>query len=385
MIYDQCYRPNAYSRILDTRGMIVDIHSNYLNLSFNFGPTLFRWLEKNHPKVADHIVAADRESCVTFNNHGNAIAQVYNHLIMPLASRRDQLTQIRWAKSFFRKRFKREAEGMWLAETAINMETATCLIEEGIRFVILSPAQAQAFRLLDGSEGWHQAAQTPIDTRRAYRLYRPQRRRHPHRRSPRRVFLRRRAVEGGQLRRASGQCRHAWRQDHGRAMTIRVGEDQAVVIATDGETFGHHKPFGDMCLAYFFTRVAKEMDMTPVNFGFFLEKNPPRHEVMLKNEFGEGTAWSCPHGVGRWARDCGCRAGGPLSWKQEWRAPLRRALESLQKKVDESYEQALSQLTAHPWKLRDSYQDIADARTMKDFKALCAKTAYASRCRMSRR
>jgi alpha-amylase/alpha-mannosidase (GH57 family) len=371
-IYDQCYRPNAYSRILDPRGMIVDIYNNYLNLSFNFGPTLFRWIEKNHPKTADRIVAADRESCVRFGGHGNAIAQVYNHLIMPLSPRRDQLTQIRWAKSFFQSRFKRETEGIWLAETAINMETVGCLIEEGIRFVVLSPTQTQAFRSLDGSEPWRQTSQTAIDTRRAYRLFA-------------------RGADGGR----TGGHIDVFFFDEGLSREVSFGElltnagtlgakirtcydaaareDQVVVIATDGETFGHHKPFGDMCLAYFFSRIAHETDMEPVNFGFFLEKNPPRHEVMLKNEFGEGTAWSCPHGVGRWARDCGCRSGGPLSWKQEWRSPLRAAFEKLKTYVDESYEQTLAGLVTDPWKLRDSYMAIADARTLKDFKAHLTK------------
>ncbi len=370
-IYDQCYRPNAFSRILDPRGMIVDIHNNYLYLSHNFGPTLFRWLETNHPKVAQRIVEADRESYLRFKKHGNALAQVYNHLIMPLASRRDQITQIRWAKEFFRGRYGRECEGFWLAETAINMETVRCLVEEGVRFVVLSPAQADSFRALDGKEPWKKA-EGGIDTRRAYRVF------------PR-------TPDGNRL---DGHL-DVFFFDEGLSREISFGDllinantlgqrirgcyddnaagDQLVVIATDGETFGHHKPFGDMCLAYFFNRVAAEMNIEPVNFGYYLEKNPPAFEVMLKNEFGEGTAWSCAHGVGRWTRDCGCKAGGPRTWNQVWRGPLRLAFETLQRHVDETFEKTLRSLAIDPWKLRDCYQRLADARSLREFKALLAK------------
>lgn len=379
-IYDQCYRPNATSRILDPRGMIVDIHNNYLHMSFNFGPTLFRWLEKNHPKIARRIVSADRESALKFNKHGNALAQVYNHLIMPLASRRDQLTQIRWAKSFFRKRFRREPEGIWLAETAITMETVTCLIEEGIRFVVLSPTQAESFRSLDGSDKWASVDNGSIDTRRAYRIF-------PRDRDGGRagdgnldVFffdegLSREVSFGDLLINAStlGARIRSCYSDPG----PHAPHDQAIVIATDGETFGHHKPFGDMCLAYFFSKVAPEMDIIPTNFGTFLEKCPPQHEVRLKNEFGEGTAWSCQHGVGRWSRDCGCKAGGPLSWNQAWRAPLRKAFDMLQKRVDEAFVNNIGPLAADEgadaWKLRDRYMDFCDAPTIADFRASLEK------------
>jgi alpha-amylase/alpha-mannosidase (GH57 family) len=365
-IYDQCYRPNAFSRILDSHGMIVDIHNNYLHLSHNFGPTLFLWLEKNHPKVAEKIVAADRESYVAFKKHGNAIAQVYNHMILPLAPRRDKLTQIRWAKEFFRRRYKRETEGFWLAETAINMETVQCLIEEGVKFVVLSPTQAESFRSLDGRDQW-QSPGSGIDTRRTYRIFN---------RAPDGTRLGghldtfffneglSREVSFGDLLVNANTLGAKIRSCYDDA----IGGDQAVVIATDGETFGHHKPFGDMCLAYFFSRVAAEMNIVPVNFGYYLEKNPPAFEVTLKNEFGEGTAWSCAHGVGRWSRDCGCKAGGPLSWNQAWRGPLRTAFERLQKHIDDAFEKKVSPYVQDPWKLRDAYQNFAGAKTLREFK-----------------
>src|SRR5512133_221060 len=169
-IYDECYRPNAHSRLLDAHGMITDIYNNYETMSFNFGPTLFSWIEQHHKGTAQRIIDADKRSAELFNGHGNSIAQVYNHIIMPLASRKDQLTQLRWAKHFFKQRFGRDPEGIWLAETAINMETVTCLIEEKFKFVVLSPNQAESYRPLDHHSHWTNTAHHPIDTRRTYRI-----------------------------------------------------------------------------------------------------------------------------------------------------------------------------------------------------------------------
>lgn len=356
-IYAECYRPNAFSRLLDSKGMITGIHNNYENLSFNFGPTLFKWLQREHPKIARRIIEADHESALRLGGHGNALAQVYNHIIMPLASRRDQLTQIRWAKEYFRSCFNREAEGIWLAETAINMETISCLIEEQIRFVVLSPTQAQAIRLLDGSSDWTIHDNT-IDTRKPYRMY-------SYTSDGTRtdgfidVFIFNEALSreisfGDILRDAHrlgdriNICYNAAAQDN-----------EAVVIATDGETFGHHKPLSDMCLAYFFRHVASEMDIIPVNFGWYLEHNPPTEEVVLKNVHGEGTSWSCAHGVGRWIRNCGCKTGGAPQWQQEWRFPFRQSLVYLQQEVDAVYERYLTPLCADPWAVRDKYLAIA--------------------------
>jgi hypothetical protein len=349
-IYDECYRPNAFSRLLDNRGMIRGIHNNYRNLSFNFGPTLFSWLERHHPSVATRIIEADRESCQRLEGHGNAIAQVYNHLIMPLASVRDQYTQIRWGKAFFRKRFGRDPEGMWLAETAINRRTVECLINEEIRFVVLSPAQAEACRpMMEGGQWVHTSAQ-PVDPRRAYRLFHG-----GHGRGYLDVFF----FDEGLSRatsfenllvdaRTMGDRIKAGFNDH-------ATENQAVVIATDGETFGHHKPLSDMCLSFFFTEVAPKIGIVPVNFGYFLAKNPPRFEVNIKNGEGEGTAWSCGHGTGRWSRDCGCSTGGRWGWNQAWRGPLRNALAKLQSRIDAAFERSFRELGLDPWPMRDAY------------------------------
>ena len=371
-IYDQCYRPNAYSRLLDSKGMIVDIYNNYLSMSFNFGPTLFSWLEQFHPVTARRIIESDAESCRRFGGHGNAIAQVYNHIIMPLASRRDQFTQIRWSKHFFQKRFGRDPEGMWLAETAINMETVNCLIEENIKFVILSPSQAECFRPMQENAQWISTVSHGIDTRRTYRIF-------PRNRDGQRlpghldVFFfdegLSKEVSFGALLKDAHILGNKLRSCYDESSVT----DQVVTIATDGETFGHHKPFGDMCLAYFFKNVASKFDMVPVNFGYFLEKNPPQYEVNLKDSFGEGTAWSCAHGVGRWKRDCGCQTGGESHWKQTWRGPMRDALTRLQEKIDNEYQTQLEKYEVDPWKVRDKYITISGEPSIKKFKSFLEK------------
>lgn len=371
-VYDQCYRPNGFSRLLDPKGMITDIHNNYLNLSFNFGPTLFDWLETEHPKIANRIIEADQESYGRLDGHGNAIGQVYNHIIMPLASRRDQLTQIRWAKTHYRKRFERDPEGLWLAETAINMETVRCLVEEGIKFVVLSPLQAEAFKPMTGQQDWQYTSHKAIDTRRPYRLF-PQ----APDGSPLDGFIDvfffdeplSREISFGDLlsdARLLGSKIRSRFDPH-------VHEDAVVVIATDGETFGHHKPLSDMCLSYFFKKVAGEMGIIPANFGYYLETHPPVFEVRLRNAFGEGTAWSCSHGVGRWVRDCGCKTGGSVTWNQAWRGPLRSALQALQKHIDEAFEESLSPLFIDPWKVRDAYVVIAGARSFEEKNAIISR------------
>ncbi len=365
-IYDECYRPNSHSRILDAHGMIRSMHNNYRMMSFNFGPTLFRWLEKEHPRTAELIVEADQDSCLRLNNHGNAITQVYNHIIMPLASRRDQLTQIRWAKAYFRSRFGREPEGIWLAETAINMDTVLCLIEEGIKFTVLSPNQAEAFRALDRSE-WIRTEQQPVDPRRPYRVFAKDKNGKELGGYIDVFFFDEplsRAISFGDVlassERLAGELQSRFSNPR--------SEGEAVVIATDGETFGHHKPLTDMCLAFLFTKAGPDRGLHPVNFGYLLEKHPPRCEVTLKDAFGEGTAWSCAHGVGRWIRNCGCNTGGAQGWNQNWRTPFRRALETAQKRLDDRFETTLRDIVDDPWRVRDEYITFMDTPSMNAMK-----------------
>ena len=353
-IYDECYRPNAYSRLLDKEGMIIDIHNNYQTMSFNFGPTLFSWLEQHHSATATRIIDADKLSVELMNGHGNSIAQVYNHIIMPLASRRDQLTQIRWTKHFFKQRFGRDPEGIWLAETAINMETATCLIEENFKFVILSPNQAESFRGLNSNSNWTSTSHSRLDTRRTYRIIPRDQAGNQTMPGHLDVFF---FDEGLSKEISFGDLLKDAHTLGGRIKSCYDDSfaNQVVTIATDGETFGHHKPFGDMCLAYFLKKVAPQLNIVPINFGYYLELNPPQIEVSLRNAFGEGTAWSCAHGVGRWIRDCGCKTGGDNVWKQTWREPLRRSIEKLQKQIDTHFESHMSSVVKDPWLMRDKY------------------------------
>ena len=361
-IYDECYRPNSFSRILNDSGEIVEVSNNYSYMNFNFGPTLFRWLAKKHPTVYKRVVEADKRSCDDNNGHGSAIAQVYNHIIMPLASKKDQLTQIRWAKSFFRRHFNRETEGMWLAETAINMETVECLAEENIKFVVLSPNQAESFRHQKGDGNWISTSNWGIDSRYIYRCYVEDK---DGKRNGKYLdifffdeSLSRRISFEGLVENADTLA-----NEINSCYDTNSGENQLVNIATDGETFGHHKKNADMCLAYFFKKRAAQSNISVVNYATYLAKNPPVREVRLKNAFSEGTAWSCAHGTGRWSRDCGCNTGALPGWNQKWREPFRRALNTLQSEVNFIYKREMSAFFESPYAIRDEYEQFIDDQT----------------------
>jgi alpha-amylase/alpha-mannosidase (GH57 family) len=357
-IASQCYSPNSASRILSPHGHIVDIVNNYEYMSFNMGPTLMGWIRTNTPDTYKRIQEADKRSAERLNGHGNAIAQVYNHIIMPLASEQDKRTQIRWGIEDFKFHFGRMPEAMWLAETAINLETVVELIKAGIKFTILSPTQAESFRKF-GDEEWKDCSNTSIDTTRPYRVY-------PRDKDGKLlcdgyldVFFYNpwlsSAVGFEHLLRDAGtfgrRITDAW--DANRE------EPQLVSIGTDGESYGHHEPFGDMCAAWLYNRYAPEHKMIPVNYGWFLEKFPPKHEVELKNFYGEGCAWSCAHGVGRWYRDCGCSTGGGADWNQKWRGPLRDAFNHLKEVADNIFVREFEKISKiDPWEARNNYIQV---------------------------
>ncbi|PWJ65518.1 MULTISPECIES: DUF3536 domain-containing protein [unclassified Fibrobacter] len=353
-IASQCYSPNSASRILSPNGRIVDIVNNYDFMSFNMGPTLMGWIRTHTPDTYKRIQEADKRSIERLG-HGNAIAQVYNHIIMPLASAEDKKTQIHWGIEDFKSHFGRMPEAMWLAETAINFETVVELIKAGIKFTILSPTQADSFRKL-GDEEWTGCSNTDIDTTRPYRIY------------PRDkegnlvcdgyldVFFYNpwlsSAVGFEHLLRDAGtfgrRIKDAWDENREEAQLVSIG--------TDGESYGHHEPFGDMCAAWLYNHYAPENNMVPVNYGWFLEKFPPKHEVLLKNFHSEGCAWSCAHGVGRWYRDCGCSTGGGPDWNQKWRGPLRDAFNHLKKLADDVFVREFAKISnVNPWDARNNY------------------------------
>jgi len=365
----ECYAPNSASRILDGEQRIVKIVNNYEKVSFNFGPTLLSWLEEKAPRVYRGILAADEESRSRFSGHGSALAQAYNHLILPLANRRDKQTQIEWGIRDFERRFGRAPEGMWLPETAVDLETLECLVDRGIRFTVLSPYQAQRVRPLDsearqteGGQAWQDVEGGRIDPTMAYRQTLP---------SGRRISL---FFYDGPISRAVAFEDLLQKGEYlaGRlagAFSDARAHPQLVHIATDGETYGHHQVYGDMALAYALHHIETDQLARVTNYGEFLELHPPTQEV----EIFENTAWSCAHGVERWRSNCGCNSGMHAGWHQEWRAPLRDALDWLRDALAPRFEQGGSQLLRDPWKARDAYIDVILDRSPENVEAFLAE------------
>ncbi len=370
-IYHECYRPNAFARILNEAGEVVEIVNNYEYLSFNIGPTLMRWLEQYDPEVYERILEADRKSCDRLNGHGNAIAQVYNHIILPLANREDKITQIRWGKADFQARFGREPEGMWLAEAAVDYATLEVLIDEGVKFIILAPSQVQRCRPISavpephGTEvHWHDVGGGQIDPTRPYRCFLPgtDRQRYID------IF-----VYDGPISRdmGFGDVLNSSDQFAGRiAQAVRGDRTtaQLICMATDGETFGHHKHNTEKALAYGFRYVLPQRGWTITNFAHYLSLHPPAWEVEIKSV----TAWSCAHGVDRWQDHCGCGGEGSL-WHQHWRRPLRDALDWLRDELIQVYLDCSDRLFQDPWAARNDYVavllDQADTEAVNGFLA----------------
>lgn len=354
----QCYCTNARAHILDPNSSIETLFNNYIYLNFNFGPTLLSWLALMHPKTYRRILKADAISQELNGGHGNAIAQAYNHMILPLANTQDKHTQIIWGIEDFKFHFKRDPEALWLAETAINYETVSTLIDHNITYIILAPTQAQRVTEL-GKDAWNDVSNSTINPRRPYRLF-------DINDKGEKLFNRYLDVffYDGPLSSAVS-FEHLLRQAEGFGSRIEgafdhySNEPQLVNIATDGESYGHHEPYGDMGLAYLYYKVLKQKNITPINYGYFLELFPPKHEVEIKRgPNNEGTAWSCAHGVGRWYRDCGCTTGGESWWNQQWRTPLRNAFNELRLRLDEIFENEGKKLFNNVWDARNEYIHI---------------------------
>ncbi len=313
----ECYARNANARILDDRGWIVRIINNYARMSFNFGPTLLNWMERHAPTIYASVLEADGLSRERFSGHGSAMAQAYNHMILPLADPADRYTQVLWGIRDFAHRFGRKPEGMWLPETAVNLATLETLADLEICFTVLSPFQAERIRPLS-DDSWHDVSDGSVDPRRPYLQKLGNDRSIA-------VFF----YDGAIARDVAfdGLLNNG---DHfaDRLMAgfdDNDGENLLVHIATDGETFGHHHHYGDMALAYALDRIESDPGARLSNYAEYLERHPPAWEVQIK----ENTAWSCPHGVERWKSDCGCSTGEHPGWNQAWRAPLREALDWL--------------------------------------------------------
>jgi alpha-amylase/alpha-mannosidase (GH57 family) len=340
----ESYGPNAEARILDSRDRITRIVNNYARISFNFGPTLLDWMREHARETYDAVLEADRESIARFGR-GSALAQAYNHLIMPLADPRDRRTQVVWGIRDFRARFGREPDGMWLPETAVDVDTLEDLAAEGIRFTVLAPHQAARIRRLD-TRDWQDVAGARVDTRRAYLQRLP---------SGAEIVI---FFYDGPTSRAvafEGLLRN------GEHFAQRVlsgvhdgGEPQLASIATDGETYGHHHRHGEMALAYMLHHVEQRQLAKLTNYATFLEAHPPAWEV----DIAENTSWSCAHGLERWRSDCGCHTGGGSGWHQRWREPLRAALDWLRDSINPLFLEKAAGLMPQPWAARDDYIDV---------------------------
>src|SRR5213595_3296265 len=351
-IHSECYRPNAFVRMTDSSTLEERIVNNYRELSFNFGPTLLRWLETNHPDTYLRIIDADRDSALKRGGHGNAIAQAYGHAILPLCNARDLRAQIRWGMADFRHCFQREPEAMWLPETACNDAVMGALIDEGLRFVILAPHQAKRYRTASrsdrvsaGGSEWQSIDDQSIDTSVPYR--------HVHRDGSDRsiaVFF----YDGPTSRAIAFENLLSSSRELVDRLGRSVQDREMVNVATDGETYGHHFKFGELCLAHALELDGPARGFNITNYGEYLEKHPPALEVEINNgPNGEGTSWSCPHGVGRWLRDCGCQTGGEPGWNQRWRTPLRQALDYLRDENIAHFEATRGILFLDPWQARD--------------------------------
>lgn len=347
-INKECYNPNSISKIVDNRNRILDVVNNYEHMSFNFGPTLLSWMEHFAPLTYERIIKADIESVSEHSGHGNAMAQVYNHIIMPLANENDKQTQIKWGIRDFEYRFGRKPEGMWLAETAVDDETLKYLEENGIKFTVLSPYQALKFRQ-EGDKDWQDVSWGNIDPARSYRYY---------------------------IKSAPGKFIDLFFYDGAISRSVAFDEllkdgnkfikrlkegisdcrdyPQLINIATDGESYGHHTKFGDMALSYVLKIRAKDEGFKITNYAEYLDKYRSNCEVDIK----QASSWSCFHGVGRWKEDCGCSTGGHPGWNQKWRKPLRDALDYLRDELIVVFENEGQKYFDNGWNVRNKYINV---------------------------
>ena len=338
----ECYAPNTRARILDEKGVVIERVNNYSKISFDFGPTLLSWMEFKAPDTYQAVLEADKISRETFSGHGSAMAQCYSHMIMPLADSKDKYTQVYWGIRDFEFRFKRLPEGMWLPETAVDLETLQIMADLGIRFTVLAPHQAG--RLLDHGElDINQPYSVRLGAGRSINVF----------------------FYNGALSQSlafenilqDGKC-----FAEKLMQTDNTDGPQLLSVATDGETYGHHHKFGDMALAFALKYIDDQVDARLTNFAEYLEKFPPQEEI----EIIEKTSWSCAHGVGRWSSNCGCETGGHPEWNQGWRGPLRKALDWFQCRADSIFVEVGKGLFKDPWEARNRYIDIRINRYDRD-------------------
>jgi len=353
----ECYQPNGHARILDGKGKILDLINNYSYLSFDFGPTLIRWLEVKFPSLYKKIIEADREGMRRFG-HGNGMAQAYNHIIMPLANERDKETEVLWGLADFEKRFHRRPEAMWLPETAVDYFTLRVLVKYGMEYLILSPFQALRVRPL-GSKKWADVSGGRIDPTQPYRCFIKD----PSGKKLSDQFIDIFFYDGTISKEVSFgdllKDGNAFSERLARTYQGSKRRPQLIHIATDGETYGHHKKFGEMALAYALKEGISSRGLEVINYGAFLKRFPPINEVEIdEGPKGEGTSWSCGHGVDRWKEDCGCSTGGKPGWNQKWRKPLREALDLLRDELSTIFEREGEKIFKEVWEARNGYIEV---------------------------
>ena len=376
----ECYAPNGASRIVNIENEIIRIVNNYGRISFNFGPTLLSWLHDKAPRTYRMILDADKVSRQRYSGHGSAIAQVYNHVIMPLANERDARTQIRWGIADFEARFHRRPEGMWLAETAVNRSVLDLLAQEGIKFTILAPAQCARVRKISTpapsksstSNGapaspssvpestpnpWIETPNASVDPTHPYTVQLDNGRSIA-------VFF----YDGPGSRAIAFEGLLNSGEDFARRLLQGLKPDvsadtaQLSHVATDGESYGHHHKHGEMALSYAMQLIeeGKHEEGQPAhltNYAEFLANFPPQWQA----EVVEDTSWSCAHGVERWRSNCGCNGGHP-GWNQEWRAPLRESLDLLRDATAPLAEKKAEGLLKNLWDARDAYIHVILSR-----------------------
>ena len=363
----ECYAPNGASRITNKQDEIVRILNNYARMSFNFGPTLLSWLHDKAPRTYHMILEADRASQARYSGHGSACAQVYNHMIMPLASTRDARTQIRWGIADFEFRFNRKPEGMWLAETAVNRHVLDLMAQEGIKYTILAPNQCARVRPLKAAlaveaatattlhggtakaaPSWTETPDATVDPTQPYLVHLDEGRTIA-------VFFyngpNSRAIAfEGLLDSGEKFASRLLSGFHSPVLSDSGHPAQLSHVATDGESYGHHHKHGEMALSFAMHYIEDQQLATLTNYGEFLARFPPTSEA----EVAEDTSWSCAHGVERWRSNCGCNGGKP-GWNQSWRKPLRDALDFLRDQTATLAESLARPLLKDLWAARDAY------------------------------
>jgi len=354
-ILQECYKPNSEAVIVDKHDDVINRINNYEYFNFNFGPTLLHWIKNKHQKTYSKIIDADKKSCDKNEGHGNAIAMIYNHMIMPLANKRDKITQIKWGLADFKLHFGRESEGIWLPETACNIETLEVLIDEKVKYIILDPSQAQFTRKIEienkeTESNWTDVSSGNIETEIPYRYFQENN-------SLNYIDI---IFYDGPLSKNIAFDDHIFSAEKllNRIKQVPVNnetEENLISVAVDGETFGHHKRYTERTLSYLFSELIPVSDYEIVNFGKFLSANIPENEVWIKKGInGEGTSWSCLHGVGRWKENCGCGRTDDFP-SQEWRKPLRESLNYLRDELAFLFENIGSNFLKDEWEARNEY------------------------------